>query len=368
MRQVPEEQQIVDLKSQLLSHPTFRKWRGKMTDEEWNFLEGVLDGAISPSEFQKKLEEKFSGFKALGSILARLQRDERKMAFWKMEKALRQPFYLLPGESVADTKLVPITMIMLAPEVTIPFIVAVAQGSPIMEWLANGTYHFKGLAEPFPNLSGLIKSQSEDRDDKGRFLGDSCDVLAYGYLRDVITNFPELYKIPNLRNLDLSDRYFSNHGTSCSLISDGKTPEWLPEPFGPDGDCCERFLNAVAFLAIGMEQDEALSIFGREKAKKVATWQFKLPPQFAGEAIDWQEIRLKVGFLPARLQKKFSRHAPLSISRGTAYDLAASCWITRFNYVEFVEKNYPKYSQPSSEWFILNAAAIEEDESQAQSN
>lgn len=375
MAHVPEETATVTL-NRLLLRPELRKTRGKLKNlvpflEEMLFEEDSPWYGESPNQIDSKLAQLLPKIPALMRLMAQLKRQGNEDLVRAILNALATENQLLPGEQPANTKLVPVTVFMLAPAKTLV----------LLEWFQQIIYTENLLKPELEELPQDLPPDAREREmkyrEKVRGLNQKL-LQAYPSLTELLRvntflkgpaefYFKEGYP---LRLAHIQDALLHLQPHLNELVTTCTSPEKafdrytfltpLKVEFHPlstergritadikwhslNGhefrnlkvvyknafdrkipDYCDTFSGSFLFAAYGREQDELLQSLPRELQGELATWQFRLPAPL----IQHGHPELVVGLHHHELQGQWKKKWPLFVSAGQNHGLSAIAFPT----------------------------------------
>jgi hypothetical protein len=238
-----DDEELFALAIKLAGNHSFKQCRGKFETSIDRTVCEIIDDSPSPTIANIRLEEYLRSVMVMGNLLAKLKRDRMKRAFDELRDALRSNGHVILGETIPLEKTVPLTMLMLEPELTLD----------LVRWgMGDDRHpdHTKRIYRLLPTLQAH---------------GKVAEMKAEGYGAEIA---PSYYDV--LAGLP---RAFDE---GIPLIN----PVWKTFPkrsVGPGFTHLRDLYFPLAFVFIGKEQDEVLKIFDREQQKRIATWQIDAP-------------------------------------------------------------------------------------------
>lgn len=248
---VSAETQLGHLREKLLGNKSFRACRGKLNRSVADIINEFIDQVDNPTQFCKTWDEMNAAMRVMGNLLAQYKRDGYDVAYNELLLALKST-HIITGETIPFDETLPVTIVMFDPVRT----------SLMIRWIID---------EHWQELNGYLNWVDSN--------GKDCQPSKL--TEELFQNFPTLEahcrerrRCGDYEGWDLSKAYHESV-LSKFLVPKGWTP--LKIGFGQWNDHIEIADQTFAFVVIGKDQAEVLSLFSREEQKSIATWHVNAP-------------------------------------------------------------------------------------------
>ncbi len=243
-----DKEQYAALCENIAGHQAFGRLRGKMQGGTLGDVERIVESTDSPTAFCRRWDEYSSDIRVIGNMLARFHRDGWTSASWALERALRDPEFVIEGEDHPMNQIVPVTILILDPKRTFTMLRWIRAGHwmelhlALEGRIAECSELTRDLFEQFPSLEKNL------RDGRGEMFHEGHAITS-AYREDVIRPFKT-----TLETLDKSPLNVMYHTYNDHLEIDDEPIGWL----------------------VYEEQSAVMAKFTRGEQKLIATWQFRI--------------------------------------------------------------------------------------------
>jgi len=309
--QVPEgvlskEEQFKELLDMLTGHEKFRRHRGELGRSVADKLALIATSNQSWAQKKKQAEKLFGDLMVLLIIISNLHADKKREALSEFIRALSNPNYLLPGETIPVDQTLPATFVMFYPERVLEFLKKLVQYpvetvSEADEWLCNdpqSDFRTQWLAL-FSSIRNLLPNMKSSY----RHMFRSFAILCKAYKKDCWEQWLDSYKA---RAMPIRYRYRNFQLDSVAS----------PFPL-PRYDLYFAILDARS-------QKSILKRFNRELQRIMATWSFNMPKRFIYDGRHaGRFVGLKIGLHPEEEHERWKKRYPAYVSRGVSHGFGA---------------------------------------------
>lgn len=237
MTKVPEDRRVFPFYDEELTALALKlagnKAFGVCRSQHYNWrlgdiIDDMINETASPSEYLEKFDKFTSALRIITDLMAQLKRDGKTRLVEELKNALEDRNYVLMGETVPLEQTVPITLLMLEPEKTLP----------LLKWFAGGKIPATYIEEDVNSTRGILESYL-----------NSLDGLPTSYEKSI-------------RLSNEGDRWLDE--SSCTIAA---------ELQGLADSC---------FMFFGKDQGQVLSMIDRKDQHRVTTWQINAPSILVG--------------------------------------------------------------------------------------
>lgn len=324
---VPDrEQQLKILRDRLTGHEAFGRVRGTVGEAHnasiYAILNGMIEGADSPTQFRERWQQYSGDVCAVGNILAQLDRDGMMEAATELRHALRDRAYLIAGEErdVPLHERVPITILVADFPATLDMI----------RWIRGGHWH---------DLDNYLDGAADSPDQR------------YALVQNLFRRFPSLEKYTTERrgrhDYEGWDLIAAHRDDTLGVIERADLPQRSLHPcellWQSYNDHLEIHRGAAFAFICYADQATVLQGFTREQQSLISTWQCSVPRVMVSDH-EWSR-NLRIGFHPEADHAKWTSEPGFFASAGCQHEYGVVIWhANRFDAHTYGREHYTRYS------------------------
>jgi hypothetical protein len=299
-KKVPGEQmKYID---KLVGNNTFASVRGRFRSiNDLGIFGDILEQAKSPTDFCNNWDQLSADMRVIGNILACCKRDGFNEAAEEIKKALVDPTFMLPGETVPFDKTEPFTVVVFDFEKTLTMI----------RWIRCA--HWDSLDIYLDEYYGTLDKES---------LQNWISRTDYKVTHELFKVFPTLLSHACVRRKrkdhvgwDLLSSYRDYVLDDFDIMQFFKISAYLTMAKDTFNPYLEIFYNDAFGFLVREDQARVLSRFSRKQQKRISTWTVRLPVMLVDPFVTNQK-GLFVGFHPEDNHGDFECNANAYPSQG----------------------------------------------------